>query len=463
VSGFSNTLLGKVGFGVSQEIIKNLCYKVSAYAVLNLYNNIVIGYNGSNWSKEFYNEIIKNLNELSRDLTVIDRPSTLYETCWLASELKSQSLVLYITETMQGSDYISISLFKKDLAPLNLIELDNLKLEQSTAGAGYKGNTDTVTIKGLLKYLQDSKIVSLKDVNKFNLCLDSMFGAGEYFFKELNQQKLINVSFFNPQSSPTRIVNYTSNPTGQFLSNYAKVCLNPDFKNIFFGIGPDGEKIGLYDLKQDTEINSSSIIVLLAYYYAKIKKRKGTVILTSITGSKTLEVINKLNLSYEIVDCGPQSFYESIHKKRKRPVLFYANEYGNIWFKGDISACNNALTILTIINLCKEMSRSTGEILDIINTSFLENNYLNFNYAVIKDVLSVKDFEFILKEHIVDKKNYINSSVYLLNNSARLALKDNLNYNRLEISVESTNQEDLKNIAIFLQEEISKKCLESYV
>jgi phosphomannomutase len=459
VTKCSNNILGKVGFSITQQTIKELCYNLSAYSVINLYPSVVLGYNGSYWSKEFYNELIRQFTELNIDLVLIDRPTTLYETCWLSKELKTQPLVVYLTETMQGPEYISISLFKRDLEPLTTDELKDLKLESNSTS---KGNIDTVNIKGLVKYLQDSKVSDLSGLSEFKLYIDSMFGAGEYIFRDLNQQKLIDVSFFNPQSSPTRIVNYTSNPTGQFLSNYAKVCLNPDFKTLFFGLGPDGEKIGLYDLKQDTEISSSSVIALLAYYYAKIRKKKGTVILTPLTGSKTLEVINKLDLSYEIVDCGAQAFYESIHKKRRRPALFYANEYGNIWFKGDINACNNVLAVLAITNLCKEMSRSPGEILDIIHTSFLQNNYLHFNYAVIKDVISVEEFEFIMKDYINDKKNYNNSSVYLLNNSSRLALKDNLNYNRLEISVESTNQEDLKNIAIFLQEEIGKKCLEVY-
>lgn len=459
---FENVIKGRVGFSINISDIKSLIPRLVSFSS-SLYQDgaaLLCNSSGGYWANIFKEEF--NL-EASKYITIFtnDKPCSYYEHLWLTKEITNKKCIaVYITDTLEGDPYLNIKLNYPDLAPLYLEEL-NTKSDQYYLGES--GELEVLNIDNYGEYLLDNKLINLKNLENMNLNIDCMFGSTENFFNSFSSKYPASIRLFNRQSQPIRLINYSSNPSGQFLQNYALTCLQEDYNHLFFGISSDGFKIGCYDLKQNIEINPSSLILLLAYYYAKIENRKGSILLTSITSNKVLDIINNFNLAYEIIDCGEVEFYEAVNKKRKRPLLFYANEYGCIHFKSDIACPNPYLTIFKIGELCKVMGRSPGQLIDIINSAFLKNTYYNIIISYFIDYISLDNLKAIIEPLSLDCKEYKKSLIYSLVNNVRLAIKINLSYNRFELYFESVNEDNLKKTSDLIQEGIRTKCSNIYL
>lgn len=452
-----NTIKGRVGFNINVDDIKTLALKLVkvAYSLYAENAALLCNSSGSEWATIFKDVLISETKSLITTY-INDKSCSYYEHLWLAQEIKLHScLCIYITDTPEGYTFINIKLNKHNLHPLST---DYLLEDFNTFYTNSINELEVLNIDNYSQYLIDKKLINIKNLENINLNIDCMFGSSEHFFNSFANSYPGSIRLFNRQNQPIRLLNYTCIPSGQFLKNYATTALQEDYNHLFFGLSSDCTQIGGYDLKQNVEINPSSLVLLLAYYYAKIEKRKGSVILTSITSTKVLEILNNFKLSYEIIDCGETAFYNAVYKKRKRPLLFYANEYGCIYFKNDIPAPNPYLTIFKIGELCKNMQRSPGEIIDIITNTFLKTTYYNIIISYFTSYVTLDILKESLSPYALDYKEYKYSLIYSLTNNIRLAIKINLSYNRYELYFESPDKIELRKLTDIIQENIKNKC-----
>lgn len=454
----SNECSGRVGFTLSSDSVITLSKHLLAYTITNNIESFVVNSTGGSWAEDFSKLLIDSVSPYKPTYTT--RPCTYYEHKWLSSNIKSSKLQVYIHPTTKGAEYLNM-VFDCNNSPVLSNQLLNHKLESIYA-------VESSTTKDIIEleidkyseYLIDTKLYVPTRVKTINLFIDCMFGPVEYFFNTFVNTYPNSIRLFNRHSSPVRLLNYLDIPQGQFIKNFAQTSLQEDYDNLFFGVNNRGNHLGCYDLKQNVEISASSLILLAAYKFAKVDKRKGTILLTSITSSKVLEIIDHFDLEYEIIDCGSFALQDAINKKRKRPILFYANEYGCLWFKKDIPCPNPFVTILTLIELCAYMERSPGQIIDLINNNFLANNYYNVVITYLQDYLDFNKLEtFILQEFELVHK-YPNSLVYKSKFSdVRLAIKINYSYNRYEFYFDGTQENTVKKVSSFIETKANEECL----
>lgn len=411
----SHSLVGKVGFSLTRDSVKDLAGSLFSYSLKNDITQFTVGYGNSNWSKAFADFLIESLNQLGFIVEVPDKPCTLAELSWLVTQGKKR-VGIYLSQSIFTDQHLKIDFFTPSGAHFTSKEFKTLLKSQSdveTQELKDQHNIEyrkSVDISLFPKYLVDSKQLTLNPAKKIK-SIDCMFGATEYLLtnavKEASNVKygLLNKSY-NLDSDAPRLSNYQSNPTGKFLSWYSSFPGVKDSEGILIAFDGAGERFGIYDLKQKVELSVDSVALLLLTGLKDDFCRD--VVLSSLFSSNVITYAKKLGFKVKVSDKQLQDFPD--------PICLYADGLGYFAVKG----LPNPLKVLEIIDMaCAE--KSPGELIDSLKKKkdvicqagavYKDEAFLDLMAKKLEKCQTVKNTKFKDNIHIV---TFIDKSRILL-------------------------------------------------
>jgi len=289
--------------------------------------------------------------------------------------------------------------------------------------------------------------------------VDTMFGSTERItgtlFNYINTLSIDSPTkclgkILNRASEPVRLENYVPNPIGNYLT-WQLSTIKPTISSSFgFAFSSDGTRLGVYDFKQATVISPSGIFLVLLDYYARVLKKRGTILLTNSMSERVEILAKKLQFRIERIPSTVTAFNSALEKKRRSGVLLFGNEYGGFWFKGDIR-CNNCLvTMCKVIEACSHSNKSPGELLDTIMQTYKIPNLAYSTLLLPRGLINKETIEAKLSDKgaMLDK----NEETIVDFENTRIVIKDNIKQSCIEIFIESENKEATKDVSGLLQQ-----------
>lgn len=437
----NNYLLGNVGESLTRESVKSLAGSLFSYGFQNQIDRYVLGYGDSLWSKLFINILSDELNTLGLLVDIPDKPCTIAELSWLVSEnKKSKKLSIYISTHVGLVSELKISFLNENGHYLSSKEFKKLLKHQSDVISSSL-NQDNIQYKNILDlskyscYLKDKSLIESK-FTKSVVNIDCMFSSTEYLLDTASKELSLPFRFFNRESEPLRLNYYKSNPTGRFLKWYASY---PGLTNeqFLFAFNGSGERVGLYDIKQNVELSKDSLSLL---FLNKFKDSNKTVVISNLINSNVVKLAKKWKFRVIISDKQLQDFPD--------PIDLYIDGLGSFYING---ICNPILFIEAILSNCN--FNSPGEIIDLFSS---KKSLLVESLIVYKD----KNFFNLLILQIKEKldPNYkLNKSFdvsILKNKKDRIVFK----YDNLEqigiVKIETNTDTRLKELLNYVREDI---------
>lgn len=386
-----NSIHGRVGFSFTAASIQTLLVSLYNYCSIKCINKIFVGSDSSEWAYSFYQDIIlKTLKTFGITCVVADRPSTLPEFVWLIKEASDnkKTLGLYLSSDCHESSNVSVFLYNNLGQPVSRVEIQEMckmpcTLKTYVTEDVVDEEPDSLSLEFYLKYLSDKKeLIDCKSSKTINI--DTMYGASETVVSNLNKYITAPINVFNRGSEKPRINKYIPKPTGPMLKWYTT---HPSVgkSNYFFGIDGDGDSLGLYDLEQDLELNSSSIaILLLKSLKTSNPDLTGTVVISKMLSFK----VEKLATLYGLDVVKTESHLEDIPAYEN--VIFYADECGRFYFGAKEICGNPYIAIQKIVYVCETLQKSPGNLVDLITSTEIKKlSY--FNKIVVPTYIATMD------------------------------------------------------------------------
>lgn len=421
------------------ESLKELGKKLTLFCMENSLQQIVIATDGSWWAQNFAGSedgLAYFLASQAIDVVYIEEPTIRSKFIWSLNtfDKSSNKIGIYITSNYYKQDLLNFTFYSPSLS------LDKQTLISKEVKAFSFSSVETSPTLGKIteyvKNLKQGKFIT-QAVHKKPVHIDVMFGAGEYLIKELREHyKDFNI--YNLHSSPTRLQNYINCPTGPSLAWWTKTLASSK-KDYFFGLSPDGTRLGCYDLDQKTEIGSSSLFLIVLYYYHKILRKRGTIALTRAVGSSVQRYAQDLDMRVELVDTDDQTFINTVRKKRKSPLLLFGNSHGSFWFKNDTEDFNSILTLLKVIECCEKEDKSPGQLVDFIKDTFNLPEIQQRSMFIDSNVVS--QYELVTELNLEGFKEGETWDLYDKSTHSRVVVTDNKVFNRLDLLLENENEE----------------------
>lgn len=465
----NDCIFGTIGFSITSDTLTLLTNSIVTYCFEENISHVIIGYDASDWTKKFADEVIlPRLCQHGIQGYYIDTPCPLFQLSWLTKQCyedakrQHRHLGIYLTTDVYYHDKLSLQFRDTEGKPFSEEEIS--KLIQHSPEITYKENNvieplqpQPLDITLYWQYLQDKSLINLDTVKSTRVYIDTMFGASEKLVTDLFKVAELKGGIINKASEPPRLKNYIPAPTGKFLQWYVPMVseINPDSssKTFFFGLSHDGSRLGVWDLKQDLEISTSGLFMILLYHFAKIQKKRGTILISKAMSQRVETVAKNLDLEIERIDSGTDSFLQAVNKKRRRPILMYGNEFGGFWFKGDTLDINPAVSICKIMECCKHLDKSPGEIVDLITSKYLTKQYYYSNLMLPLGLISKKEVEnkLLLQYTLVETLDDGFTSVANFTNNSRVAVQENLKQYCVEVFLESEEKQTAEEMSTYLQ------------
>jgi len=319
-----DSIQGRIGSSLTFDSCNHLISTIASYlADLNV-QNIVLGFSNNNWTKEFSLKCIKpELESYGFDLTVPERPTCLVEVSWLISQSNRKSSGIYISNSLKENGELTILVLESSgeviagKPLLNSLKYASMQKIVNDAESINVEKIETVSTDLYSKYLIDKKLVQTTKAP--TMLVNCMFGATEYLFT--SSEVIKDITLYDKESDPLRLVNYASNPVGQFLR-----CNNKSLSSggsFFIGFDESGERVGVYDINSSIELSSDSVLLL---------------ILLSLKNLKKLGEISISNFHSIKINKYAKALGFKINNKAINPVL-KSDGFGNIVFSGNKVPC----------------------------------------------------------------------------------------------------------------------------
>lgn len=455
----NNTIIGRFGFSLTEESIKTFLYSFYNFLMNYGYTRVCLGQDGTAVVDSIFKEVVvPTISLLGVQSSIPEGPTPLPQFVWFCQESQKTSIGLYfksinIDENIEidiysGGKPIDKEFFQLLLKSSSIVNINTLD--------GYESeDPQYFNLDGYYKWLLDSKNITHIPAS---INIDTMYGSSCYFGKTIQKQIGLNVHLFNIQTDPPRFKNYIAKPTGQFLSWFTTY---PTVKKdqFYFGLNSSGSSLGLYDLTQNLEISSAGVSLLLLKYLKEVKKSTDAFILVS-TGlnSRVISYIKKLNYKYRITNLGLGSVSEEL--KGGRCVDLYLDEQGGFYCGGDKILCTNPfIAIFRIIELCKQLKKSPGEVIDDIYLNDIPKLIYHNNFYLLKSFIDKYDLiDFLNKDpDLKNKKESKPYTIFKFNNKSKLTVKDNIRESLLEVFIESKDPTQAKELGNKIDNFIKQK------
>ena len=433
-----SSIVGRFGFSLHREVLNKFCNSLYNYYMNNGYKRLCVGIDGTSCvSSILYDILIPNLKNTGLVSCIPEKPSTLPQFMWFCKESPNKSLGVYF-KAINIDEHIEIVLIEGDklLPPKNIKQLlkTTTILKINTLQGYEEDDQEFFNIDGYSKYLFDTKLVTPYPAT---INIDTMFGSSYYLLKELKKQQGLSIGLHNLQIEPPRFKNYISKPTGQFLRWHTTLSsVKPD--QYFFALDSAGLNLGVFDLKQNIEISSAGIGILLVKYLKDIQKlTSATIAISTTVNSRLLKYIKKIGYTCLRVSGGLNEITTILDKKK---IDLFVDEQGGYYFGTDSVRCFNPLiAIFKLVELSIKEQKSFGEMLDVINSSLLKDIIYHNNFFLASNFISIEEIvnKLSLDPDLKRAKYTKQVTSVLFKDKSKVHIKNNRKETILEIFIES--------------------------
>lgn len=449
-----SSIVGRVGFDLTNESLLLLSNRIYNYLVKTKINTVYLGSDGSHWPEIFIRDVLgPRLTNLGLNLSEADKVVPFFQFTWMVSETSDPTLGVYLTTAPNGEDLVQLHFVdRKGYLPKKKVEKiykTTSKIKSNTPDKS--GSLTFLDLSRYLMYLKDKKLIDTGSVYGKRVGFDLMFGACEQIIKKAIDEFQWDLRLFNLQSNSFRLNNYSAIPTGSNLSLYVETEAVTKNCNYYFGLSPDGRKFGVWDVTQKLEISSSGVGMLLLEYLKKVRKiEKGTIAVTPAVSERVLILAKNFGYKIKIV-----ANLEEALKGRKIPI-FYMDQAGSFVFP-EISRTENALIALCcVLESCHKHNKSPGGVIDLLankyfNRQYIYNNlFLSQNYLTkeaLKQAILTKQRKFNIREVDFDHPDILR-----LENEARIVISQDELQEVLEVYIESPTKEITLEVSNMIQD-----------
>jgi len=451
-----NLLYGRVGYSITHSSLDAFSSSLAPFLLSHAYEYVHIGSDGSYWASKFLEEtVIPCLERLGALIKTTPDPCTADQLCWLASQTKKKTFTLYLCKGAGTENFLSLQMFGATSAPLDPKEIKQLlkyphPIKTEVYNQLINSSVESLDLSLYLKYLYDFKHLDIV-AHPTTLHLDCMFGCFQVLGDLLKKLPNLNLKMYNLISEPPRINNYISKPTGSALKWYT-TFREVNALDTYIAISGDGSSIGVYDLKQKTEISASSLALLYIKYLSKVKKVPNLKVLYSPVCSKRIsDLCKKFKIKHKEVYEGFTSVKEE-KEKDKESYIFYTDGMGMFYFNSPVCWSNSLQAIITLINCCSSpdgtIKISPGEQIDSIYQFDLKRVYKNASVFILEEVLDRATLKAELKlTGYLPIKDIGTFSIFQSPTLVDIVIKDNVIEGIVEVFIESKDESLIKKAA----------------
>jgi len=381
---WSDSLVGKLGFSFTSDSMKSVAQAVFKYKNENNIDVICVGYDQRYLADELALEIANSLSNMGVPVKVIDGPSPMFLISWFANQIDkgSKSLGVYVGGDSAPMGLLNVSFRNTDGSPFTSTQTRKLYEDYLYYS---RGNFDFVDKKRELEYADLKEGYTQWLVDTLNLTpylgknptvigIDYLTSPVCSYLQPLFTKMNLGISAV-PESFYDRLIinkQLRPDPSGWSLHYGFKSF---GMRQINFAFDGDGDCLGLYDGKADEEISPSAVFIILLYYFAKVKKRKGTILIDKAVSDRVTIIAEQYGMAVEYVNNGLAGLSEKLKKSRKRPALMYGDAYGGFWFKGLPLDRNPFPAILFIIEACVKAGLNPSSLYATIVDKHLNKDY----------------------------------------------------------------------------------------
>lgn len=380
---WGDCFVGKVGFSFTQKSLFSTAQALFKHCNKNFISKICIAHDSRQHSESFSHELVNFLSDMGVATVIVDGASPIFLLSWLSTQKDSdtRTMGVYIGGDQAPSNMLSISFRDGEGSPFSesqTKELHKLYLHNMLFPWEHRDrrrDPEYVDLKeGYARWLVDT--LNLKTLtSSYVVGVDYLTSPVKPYLQHLFSHLNIGISPIPEEFWHTPLVTGQLRPCplGWPLSYpQDKFPRNIQLHVSFDG---DGDCIGIYDNVTKEALSSSATFAILLYYLTKIKKKKGTVLISRAVSDKVASIAISYGLAVEYVDGGLSGLSAKLKEKRKRPILIYGDEEGGFWFKGMPLDRNPFPAVLYVIESCLATGLSPAQLYDKIADKELDRSY----------------------------------------------------------------------------------------
>jgi len=467
---WSDSLIGKVGFSFTAPAMEAVAHAILTYKNKQNIDVICLGYDQRYLADELSLYLAECLANMGVPVKLVDGSSPIFLISWFANQIDkgTTSLGVYIGGDAAPMGLLSVSFRNTDGSPFTSEQTKGLYNDYLYY---HRGNFEFVDRRREIEYadLRDGYAQWLIDTlslqeypNKPTLIvgIDYLTSPSQPYLQALFSRMNVGISSVPHQFYDRLIINkqLRPDPSGWALQYGFKTF---GAKRINFAFDGDGDCLGLYDGEEECEISPSAMFIILLHYFAKIKKRRGTILIDKAVSDRVTTIAENYGMAVEYVNNGLAGLSEKLKQPRKRPALMYGDAYGGFWFKGLPLDRNPFAALLFLLEACVKSDLSPSKLYDTIVDNQLNNNYFygkvdiypkQVDFDHLFEFLQVKDVEIgahkiidVVPGEVVDS-TYFTAHTMKLDNDSRIVIQSNPKNDFIELYVESNDKETMYEI-----------------
>lgn len=454
-------IFGQIGLSMNLDSLILLSNTIFNYCTLKGIQIVVLGYDSSRWSERFALEVVlERLTELGMEIHFLDQPCPSVVLAWAANRVWRDSeesrtvMGLYFSSDETQNETLSIQFRHHTGLPFTENEVaevvaQSFKVQVVELGEVLLPVPEKIEMQRFTKDFLKTDLLDKKLISKTVVSIDNMFGSAEPLIQDLRPKLEFNGQLVNKSSENLRIENYRSIPTERWLQWKVpgKEAARIKAEALFHAaISNAGDQIGIWDLRQGLEISPSGIAMIFLKYFSETLKKKGTVILSKLVSDKVIDTAKDMGFKVHLVNSGADALSIGFQEVGKRSALFYADELGRFWFKGQIVEPNGVASILLLNQICQRYRLSPGQIIDILISKHLKRKYVYGRLFVPIEVKSREELQVILKRDLnFSEQDEGSTVVYRTDYGAKIGMsydkKTQLTLVEIEAQDENTTRE----------------------
>lgn len=221
-------------------------------------------------------------------------------------------------------------------------------------------------------YLQHLKqLINLESIRQagLNIVVDSMFGAGSGYFKELLASGKTEVVEINGERNPI-FPGIQPEPIAPHLSKLSSLVKEIG-ANIGLATDGDADRLGIVD-ERGNVLTPLQIFALLALYLLEVRGERGAIVKTLTTSS----MLDKLGKLYNVpVYETPVGFKYVAPKMMAEDALIGGEESSGFGFRGHLPERDGILAGIYFLDLMTKLNKKPSELIDYLYSKVGPHHY----------------------------------------------------------------------------------------
>jgi len=248
---------------------------------------------------------------------------------------------------------------------------------------------DKALRKGLVDYLDPSlpyfrhlnELIDIKELSKQRLkvIVDSMYGAGSGYFKNLLQDGNIELAEINAERNPS-FPEIQPEPIAKNLTKLSQL-VKEQKANIGLATDGDADRIGIVDEKGNF-LNQHQVFALLCLYLLEVRGERGAMVKTPTS----TEMISKLGKIFAVpVYETPVGFKYVATLMIQKKAIIGGEESGGYGFRGHIPERDGMLAGLYFLDFMVKTGKTPSQLLDYLYSMVGPHYYERIDHRITKD------------------------------------------------------------------------------